>query len=79
MDPFNKLKTIEEKLALNYPQQYFGPDGYHFNRSISDLIRLDLVKWIKENRDYLSKTPLETWIIKNDDPYAEAENIYENL
>ena len=94
MDPFNKYKTIEEKFALNYPQQDFGSDGYHFNRSISDsissdgyhfnrsicdLIRLDLAKWIKENRDYLSKTPLETWIIKNDDPYAEAENIYENL
>lgn len=79
MDPFNKLKTIEEKLALDYPQEYFGPDGYHFNRSISDLIRLDLAKWIKENRDYLFKTPLETWLIKNDDPYAEAEDIYENL
>ncbi len=79
IEPFNKWDTIKEELALNYPREYFGPDGYHFNRRISDQIRLDLAKWIKKNRNMLFKTPLETWLVKNDDPYEESENIYDEL
>lgn len=54
------------------------PDGYHFYRHKSELIRLDLAKWIKKNKQKFAKTTLETWSsMKYNGPYDEDLSIYE--
>ena len=54
------------------------PDGYHFYRDQSELIRLDLAKWIKKNKKRFAKTPKETWLsLKNNEPYDEDLYLYD--
>ena len=54
------------------------PDGYHFYRDQSELIRLDLAKWIKKNKKTFAKTPKETWLsLKNNGPYDEDLYLYD--
>jgi len=92
MDFTTKLKTkcIEKNILepFSIGLETFGsleritgvhtPDGYHFYRDQSELIRLDLAKWIKKNKKRFAKTPEETWLsLKNNGPYDEDLYLYD--
>ena len=57
--PFSIAKEtllIDEKI-----HKVHTPDGMHFYKNISELARLDLVKWIKKNKYNYLGTPKRAW------------------
>ena len=69
--PFSMAKEtlgVDEKI-----HKVHTPDGMHFYRNISELARLDLVKWIKKNKYTYLNTPKRSWTYYGSNNPSEVE------